>query len=282
MAAPDDAALEEAARVRVTVIAGAGDTGKTTLAARLAGGLAARGALVAVVDADLGQSEIGPPTTVGLGHVTRPMARLRDAELLALEFIGDTSPVRHIAQIADATGRLVRRALVEGFAHVIVDTGGLVEGALGIALKRAKIRAVDPDLVILVQRRDESEPLAHAFGGVERPRVVRVPAATAATRRNQAQRRLHRDTALHDYLRDAVSVAIPLDRIDSRAARGAPPPAIVEGLLVGVYGPDGEALGIGRVRSVDQTAGRVLVDTPVEPKRIARVMLGRTVWPVPK
>jgi polynucleotide 5'-hydroxyl-kinase GRC3/NOL9 len=282
MAAPDDAALEAAARVRVTVIAGAGDTGKTTLAARLAGVLAARGTLVAVVDADLGQSEIGPPTTVGLGHVTRPIARLRDAELLALEFIGDTSPVRHIAQTADATGRLVRRALAEGFAHVIVDTGGLVEGTLGIALKRAKLRAVDPDLVIVVQRRDESEPLAHALGGNDRPIVMRVPAAAGATRRNQTQRRLHRDSALRDYLSGAVAVAVPLDRVESRGPRGAPPPAIVEGLLVGVYGAEGEALGIGRVHSVDASAERVLVDTPVEPKRIVRVMLGRTVWPAAK
>jgi polynucleotide 5'-hydroxyl-kinase GRC3/NOL9 len=133
MAGPDDAALEAASRVRVTVIVGAADTGKTSLAARLAGALAAR-ARVAVVDTDVGQSEIGPPTTIGLGEVTGPLVRLRDASLLALEFIGDTSPVRHIAHTADATGRLVRRALAAGFAHVIVDTGGLVQGGLGIAL----------------------------------------------------------------------------------------------------------------------------------------------------
>src|SRR5919109_4035532 len=145
MAGPDPAALEAAARVRVTVIVGAGDTGKTTLAAQLASALAARGARVAVVDADVGQSEIGPPATVGLGAVSRRLGRLRDADLIALEFIGDTSPVRRIGQTADATGRLVRRALAEGFAHVIVDTGGLVEGALGLALKRAKLRAADPD-----------------------------------------------------------------------------------------------------------------------------------------
>ena len=57
--------LEAVRRARVTMVVGASDTGKTTLTAYLAGALAARGETVAVVDADVGQSEIGPPTTVG-------------------------------------------------------------------------------------------------------------------------------------------------------------------------------------------------------------------------
>jgi polynucleotide 5'-hydroxyl-kinase GRC3/NOL9 len=278
MPGPDAAAVTAAARARVTVIVGAGDTGKTTLAAQLASALAARGARVAVVDADVGQSEIGPPTTVGLGSVTRPLARLRDAEPLALEFIGDTSPVRHIGPTANATGRLVRRALAAGFVHVIVDTGGLVEGPLGLALKRAKLAAVDPDLVIVVQRKDESEPIARLFDRAERPAVVRVAASDAATRRTQTQRRQHRDRALEDYLRDATAVSVPADRVETRGPRRAPPPAIVEGLLVGILGADGDTLGIGRVRSVEDRAGTIVIETPVAPGRIARIVTGRVVW----
>jgi polynucleotide 5'-hydroxyl-kinase GRC3/NOL9 len=279
MPGPDAAALEAAARVRVTVIVGAGDTGKTTLAAQLASALAARGSRVAVVDADVGQSEIGPPTTVSLGAVTRPLTRLRDAERLALEFIGDTSPVRRIGHTADASGRLVRRALAAGFAHVIVDTGGLVEGALGLALKRAKLRAIDPDLVVVVQRKDESEPLLHALGGAERPAVLRVAASPAATRRTQTERRRHRDRALEDYLRGAVAIRVPIDRVDVRVPRGAPPLAMVEGLLVGIQDAEGETLGIARVASVEADAGTVVIETPVPPARIARIIPGRVVWP---
>ena len=279
MPGADDVALEAAARVRVTVIVGAGDTGKTTLAARLASARAADGARVAVVDADVGQSEIGPPTTVGLGAVTRPVARLRDAEIIAMEFIGDTSPVRRIGPTADATGRLVRRALATGFAHVIVDTGGLVEGALGLALKRAKLRAVDPDLVIVVQRRDESEPLVRALADGERPAIVRVAASAAATRRTQTQRRGHRDRMLEQYLRGAPSIRVSPDRVDDvRGPRGAPPIAVVEGLLVGVRSEDGETLGIGRVQAVEAD-GYIVVETPVAPARIARVVPGRVAWP---
>src|SRR5438093_11477658 len=206
---PLDRALEAAARARVTLILGTSDTGKTSLTARLAGALAARGERVAVVDAAVGQSEIGPPTTVGLGRVARPLGRLGEAEVLALEFVGDTPPVRYIRETAEATGRLVRRALSAGFERVLVDTGGLVEGPLGLALKRAKIRAVDPDLVLVLQRRDESEPIARALeSGGTRPRVVRLPPSSAVVRRTATRRREHRERILRDYLARAATIEL--------------------------------------------------------------------------
>src|SRR6266566_6213203 len=195
---PLDRALEAAARARVTLILGTSDTGKTSLTARLAGALAARGERVAVVDADVGQSEIGPPTTVGLGHVAGAVARLGDAEVIALEFVGDTSPVRYIRETADATGRLVRRALDAGFERVLVDTGGLVEGPLGLALKRAKVRAADPDLVLVLQRSDESEPIARALESGGRARVVRLRPSPAVVPRTATRRREHRERMLRE------------------------------------------------------------------------------------
>ena len=62
------AAVSEA---RVSVVIGASDAGKTTLIAALASELASRGEPVGVVDSDVGQSEIGPPATVGLGRSPR-------------------------------------------------------------------------------------------------------------------------------------------------------------------------------------------------------------------
>src|SRR5919108_4343841 len=219
MPEPYAAALEAAARARVTLILGTGDTGKTSLAARVAGALAARGERVAVVDADVGQSEIGPPTTIGLGRVTGAVARLADADVLALEFVGDTSPVRYIRETADATGRLVRRALAAGFERVLVDTGGLVEGSLALALKRAKIRAVDPDLVLVLQRRDESEPIARALESGARPRVLRLAPSPAVVPRTARRRREHRERALRDYFARAASLELSTARVPLKDRR---------------------------------------------------------------
>jgi polynucleotide 5'-hydroxyl-kinase GRC3/NOL9 len=278
MPAPDDAALEAAARVRVTLILGTSDTGKTSLTARLAGALAARGERVAVVDADVGQSEIGPPTTVGLGRVTGALARLGDAELWELEFVGDTSPVRYIRETADATGRLVRRALDAGFERVLVDTGGLVEGPLGLALKRAKVRAADPDLVLVLQRRDESEPIARALESGARPRVLRLTPSPAVVRRSATRRREHRERALREYLARAATLTLPTARVPLQDRRGQPLTEVAEGLLLGVLGAAGETLGIARVRACDAVRGSIVVDTPVPAERIAALVAGRATW----
>ena len=92
--APHIPPIEAAAAARVTLVLGANDAGKTTLVTGLASALASRGFVVGVVDADLGQSDVGPPTTVGLGRVRRPIASLQEAEVLGLEFLGMTSPAR--------------------------------------------------------------------------------------------------------------------------------------------------------------------------------------------
>ena len=275
MSAPAAAALEAAAQARVTLILGPSDTGKTSLTAQLASALAARGERVAVVDADVGQSEIGPPTTVGLGRVTGALGRLGDAHVWALEFVGDTSPVRYIRETAEATGRLVRKALAAGYDRVLVDTGGLVEGPLGLALKRAKIRAADPDLVLVLQRRDESEPIARALESGARPRVVRLAPSPAAVRRTATRRREHRERMLREYFAQAATLTLSAARVPLRDRRGQPLTDAAPGLLVGVLGADGETLGIGRVRTFEAARDRLVVDTPVPADRIASLVAGR-------
>ena len=275
MPEPGAVALEAAAQASVTLVLGTSDTGKTSLIAHLASALAARGERVAVVDADVGQSEIGPPTTVGLGRVTGPLGRLADAEVLALEFVGDTSPVRYICETAEATGRLVRRALDAGFDRVLVDTGGLVEGPLGVALKRAKIRAADPDLVLVLQRRDESEPIARALEAAPRPRVVRLVPSPAVVRRTATRRREHREKMLHDYFARGATIALPTSRVPIHDRRGHALVDVAVGLLVGVLGADGETLGIARVKAWEPDRGRIVLDTPVAADRIASLVAGR-------
>jgi polynucleotide 5'-hydroxyl-kinase GRC3/NOL9 len=270
------AALEAAAAARVTLVLGANDAGKTTLVTRLAGALADAGHTVGVVDADLGQSDVGPPTTVGLGRVRRPLERLADAELVALEFLGVTSPARCMRETAEATARLVRRALERGHDRVLVDTSGLVEGHFGRALKRLKIDRVGPDVLVALQRTDEVEPLLSVYAEAGRPMIVRLPAAPPA-RRSAAARRHARQRALDAHLGGAVPVTLDLARIDARPAPAVRGLAVseAEGALVGLDGGDGCTLGLGWVRAIDTANGRLTVQTRVAPDRIAAVAIGR-------
>jgi polynucleotide 5'-hydroxyl-kinase GRC3/NOL9 len=208
-------ALPAVRAARVTIVIGASDAGKTTLVGRLARRLASDEP-TAVVDADVGQSEIGPPGTVGLAHVRDPGAPIDAAPVLALAFVGVTSPAQDVSGTVAATARLVARARQEGFARVLVDTSGLVAGGLGRALKRAKIAALDPDLVLCVQRADECEHILASLADRARPRIVRLAALGTRIGRSAVERRLRRQRRLAAPFVGARPVALDLDRIRLR------------------------------------------------------------------
>ena len=273
--------LDRATRSRLTLLVGGVDTGKTSLATFLANGLLARGFHVGVVDADLGQSEIGPPTTIGLGLVTRTLGRLGDADVAGFSFVGSTSPQGHVRATLAATRHMVDRAFAEGLRRVVVDTCGLVDGPLGRIFKQGQIDRLDPDLVVVVQRREECEPIVRTYDERERPEIVRVKAGEHVRRRTAAERRRHRTAALDRYFHDAGPQRLELPRLRLRIMtdQSCPVPLDtqddLESRLVGLDDAEGTTLGLGAIRSVDVVERVVLVDTPVADQRVAGLRVGR-------
>ncbi len=269
-------ALERAAAARVTLVLGDVDSGKTTLVAALAGALAARGRSVAVVDADLGQSEVGPPATVGLGRVHRPersdeRKALADAEVLALHWVGSFSPSGFAAPLREGARRLADRGRRLGCDHVLVDTCGLVQGERGRALKAGLIADIAPDLVVALRRGDECAHVLEAVAGYPDTDVLTLQVADGVRRRTAAERRRHRDQALAAYFAPAVSRRLPIEHLELDPAR-RPLPDL--GVLAGLEDESGQTLGIGRIVRVDQANGWLVVETPVSADHIARVAPG--------
>lgn len=124
------------------VLIGGVDVGKTTLARALHRALGGE-----VVDADPGQSAIGPPTAITLGTYEDGM---RDGY-----FLGDTTPRGHLVLALCGAMRMARRAR----RPVVVDTDGFISGNAGRSYKLALIEALDPDLVVLLPRGTELELL---------------------------------------------------------------------------------------------------------------------------
>ena len=280
MTAVPAAALAAVAAARVTMVIGGNDTGKTTLVTQLASELARRGHTIGVIDADLGQSDVGPPTTVGLGRVRAPIERLAQAEIVALEFLGVTSPARCMHQAADVIARLSLHALRTGCDRLLVDTCGLVDGDLGRALKRIKIERVAPDLVVALQRADECEAILGAYAGAGRPAIVRLPAA-ATTPRSAAARRRQRERLLAEHLTGAVPAVFDLTQFEVRSVPWGRGLAVVDlvGMLVGLDGRAGWTLGLGCVSAVDIAKARLIIDTALDPTRVSALAIGRERFP---
>ena len=116
----------------ICLILGAADTGKTTLAAALAKRLA-ENQPVGIIDADIGQSHIGPPATVGWSVVDNRKTDFSQLIATGIGFVGDITPVGHLLQLTAAIVQGVRQ-VSETIELIIIDTPGFIRGPAATAL----------------------------------------------------------------------------------------------------------------------------------------------------
>jgi polynucleotide 5'-kinase involved in rRNA processing len=156
----------------VVMVLGAPDTGKSTLCRYLIYRAFAAGHPAALMDLDLGQSHLGPPTTLGLGFF--PPRRPGDGSLNpeGLYFIGQTSPVGAILEVAVGCRVLADQTRAAGITRLVVNTSGLVQGLGALKLKRSQVELLDPALVLTLQRGEELEPLLRGLGAGERSQTT--------------------------------------------------------------------------------------------------------------
>ena len=109
-------------RLRTILVIGGSAVGKSSFCRYLAGALLTRQAEVAFVDADIGQSNLGPPAAVTLGYPTLPVD-FSTVPPAAYYFVGSTGPIGRFLPLVIGTASLAREA--RG-AFVIIDTTGLV------------------------------------------------------------------------------------------------------------------------------------------------------------
>jgi polynucleotide 5'-hydroxyl-kinase GRC3/NOL9 len=146
------------------VVLGASDTGKSTLSRYLVYRAYAAGSRVALVDLDLGQSHLGPPTTLGLGLYPPRVPGEDSLFPEAFYFIGQTSPVGTIMEVAVGCRVLADLAAHHGVSRLVVNTSGLVHGLPALRLKRGEVELLQPALIFALQRTRELEPLLRALG----------------------------------------------------------------------------------------------------------------------
>jgi polynucleotide 5'-hydroxyl-kinase GRC3/NOL9 len=197
----------------VCVLLGAVDTGKSTFCALLASTAARAGRRAAVVDADVGQSDIGPPACVGMGLVARPVERLSEVAVSALYFVGSTSPAGHLLPAVVGARLAVDAALRAGADLVMVDTTGMIHGAAARALKLHKLDALRPAHMIALQRGGEAEHLLAPYEHAQRPRVHRLLVSPRVQARSRDQRLVAREAAYRRYFGSAADIEIALDAV---------------------------------------------------------------------
>lgn len=188
------------ARPGVVLVLGGSDSGKSTLCRWLLVALAEAGRPGLLLDADVGQSSSGLPTTVNVSQV-HPDGTLTRRHTF---FVGATTPQGHVPAHL-ATVSLAMRATL-GTERVVVDTTGLIHGSEAWQLKFRKAQILRPGIVVGLQNDGEVEHLLAPHEGAADVEVVRVPVSPAVARRSQEQRRAYRESCFRAALSGASEV----------------------------------------------------------------------------
>ncbi len=129
----------------IVLFLGGVDVGKTTLIRELHQKVGGE-----VIDADVGQSSIGPPACVSRG-VYRGSA---DAEIKASYFVGDISPRGNFLQVLTGIEHcLYGRG--PAARPCLIDTDGYISNGAARAFKSEMINLIEPDVLVLLQREHE-------------------------------------------------------------------------------------------------------------------------------
>jgi polynucleotide 5'-hydroxyl-kinase GRC3/NOL9 len=267
----DEIVARAVARRGVTMLVGGLDSGKSTLAASIARAGIEAGLVVGLLDADVGQSTIGPPTTVGL-RLCRTVAdvdpgSLADADHVA--FVGSTSPQGHLLPLVTGARLLLDRARAAGADLVAVDTTGLVSGVYGQVLKFHKVGVLQPDLVVGLARGEELEPLLGVVRRFYATEVVSLAVHPDVVPTSVEQRAQNREDSMRRYF------AEPLQRWRVKPTVFMPAlPALFElsaldHIVVGLSDGKGQCIGVGYLEYLaDDGALRLISPVADAPKAL--------------
>ncbi len=269
-----DRLVGRAARDAKTVLfIGGLDAGKSTLARATAAYALHVGRAVAYLDADVSQKTVGPPATVGMKHIRSvddlTFDRLAEADHLG--FVGSTSPADHLLPLVGALARLRDRARAEGADLVIVDTGGVVGGISGQLVEYYKVDALEPDLIVGLQRGEELEPVLgviERFFGID---TVTLPIHPGVEPTSVEDRMAQRERQMSRYFAQELHRF----RVKPTVFMPSLPPLFdlkeLDRLMVGLSDGSGGFTGVGHLEYVPEDGGLRLISPVAEPPKALRL-----------
>jgi polynucleotide 5'-hydroxyl-kinase GRC3/NOL9 len=182
------------------LVLGGMDVGKTTFTRLLVNRWTGRGQRVAIVDGDLGQSEIGPPACVGMAFANAPLLALSDLSPHALAFVGSTSPPGHLLDHAAAVRRMADLA---GDCPLVVDTSGFLYGSSARRLNQIEFDLLAPAHVVALQRQGELEGILAPMRRRDHVRIHTPPIPLVIGKKPATFRRQRRAMRFAAYFQSA-------------------------------------------------------------------------------
>ena len=271
---PVDAVLSVPNKPVTILVLGKIDSGKSSFCTFLVNKLVNAKCSVAVLDGDLGQSDIGPSATVGYAVTSKPATELYALKLRNAFFVGVTSPIMAIAKTIEALNAMKAEICKRKVDYVVVNTDGWVTGDVAVQYKTALIKELKPDVIVGVQVENE---LGELMASIEGTPVILVEASASLSQRTAEKRKKLREMTYARYFKDAKLKCFPISQVTIEPKKSLPKYAEPEkGLLVGLYGSANKFLGIGVLRKINSVRRDLKVQTAVSTKPL-KILIGQVV-----
>ncbi|MBS7653986.1 MAG: Clp1/GlmU family protein [Candidatus Bathyarchaeia archaeon] len=194
------------------IVLGGVDSGKTSFCNYLANTALSLGRNVSLIDGDLGQSDVGPPGTIGLSIIKKPIVDPFNLKPNHVIFIGVTSPYTAVKSIIGGLVNLKAKATGMGSNFIIINTDGWVEGAGAVEYKLHLIKMVKPDFIVAIQGNSELKPIIDSLTDLE-AEVLIADVPKNIKKRDRETRKIIRESSYKKYLKDGKIHSYPLSWI---------------------------------------------------------------------
>lgn len=257
-----------------TVILGDVDAGKSTLCTFLANRCLRSGVKIRIIDGDIGQADIGPPTTTSRSTVSGNIFSLQELEPETAYFIGTTSPYsveeKHIQSIERLNQKVPNRDTI-----TIVNTDGWIREEKAVEHKIQLLTTLRPDLILGLSREHELETILD----LQSSPVLGLEASKFSKTRTREERKKTREEAYRRFLENPTTLEVRINKVKLRMFDQPQQQRLDKrfshrGTLAGLLDSEGSLISIGRVLELRDGVIRITTEAYEQP---ATVELGAIV-----
>ncbi len=187
------------------------DTGKTHTTVSFLKYFVHHGKIVGYIDADIGQSNISVPTTIGYAKLSGKLEDFSKVEPEEKYFVGSITPTRHLLPIIVGIKKMIDRAKSDGVDIIVIDTTGMVKGIGGRVLKEYIVELIAPATVIALSRNNELE---HILRVIEKKNITlyRFTSSEKVKPKDMKQRKYNREKKFRKYFENAREIVFDLSK----------------------------------------------------------------------
>jgi polynucleotide 5'-hydroxyl-kinase GRC3/NOL9 len=246
----------------VLFVVGGVDTGKSTFCRWICTELAARKIPTALVDSDLGQSDVGPPACVGMALYDKLPVLFSANRIDGLYFVGDTTPVRHQAACMAGISAMVRQADSMGASCVVVNTTGWIQGRGAEDYKLAKINMLKPAFIAAFEKENDLSHILNPYRNTAVVETIRVPLSDVVKSRSREERGVIRRKRFDEYFARNVLISVKLKSVGVSGLEFPVLKPEILGQVIGLSDENNNDIALGIVKDYDTIRRKFEISTP--------------------